>query len=119
MKYLVVVILCFIATGSSFGQDADTIKQVTITLDCRIKPLGPDRQPLYIFQYGEEKVLVQKDMITALGGDITPEKINVIKSEEERVLYGEAAKNGVILIVLSEELVKRKEWNKIKKSHQH
>ncbi|EJF11308.1 hypothetical protein [Pontibacter sp. BAB1700] len=115
-QLLAILILFFIVASSSYGQSVDSTKSVVIRIDCSPKLLNPSRQPLYVITYGQEKVVIDKEIKSQLEriGTEKFSSVEIMKQEEAKAVYGDAASKGAILISLDENLVKRKEWNKLK-----
>lgn len=98
--FLFLLVLAF-ASLSSFGQDTDG-KTVVIKTRCMstAEKIG---DPLFVIFVGELKGEFE---INEIRGGINPEQIKemkVLRTPEAIAEYGEAGKNGVILIWLKDE----------------
>jgi TonB-dependent SusC/RagA subfamily outer membrane receptor len=97
MKKLLIVISLFVSAGA-FAQQSDSVKNKNSVND--------------IVSYRKSKALVVVDGVKIKGGIdvINPndiERVDVLKSPSATAIYGEAGKNGVILVTTRQGLAER------------
>ena len=109
-KFTRIFLLLILISSASFAQ-IDTVR-ITSSSNSRLDG-SKSSSPLFIISYkGKEYIL---DSIGVKGNVLDPnsiESMNVIKGREGLIPYGEAAKNGVVIVILKEE---RKSFIALKK----
>jgi hypothetical protein len=111
-KFTNILLLLILMTSASYAQ----IDTISVNPGSYLRLDGPISQspsPLFIVTYkGKEYIL---DSLGVKGNVLDPnsiESMNVIKAREGLIPYGEAAKNGVVIVILKEE---RKSFVALKK----
>ncbi len=104
MKLLQILIPLFFVSSMSYAQ-SETIKEDSVTrvrLDCSIKEFP---SPLWLVMY-EGKMFSIDSVVMKEKKILNPSSIksvNVLKNQQELEKYGNAGKNGVVILTLSEE----------------
>lgn len=114
-KILSIVAFAFIATSSN-GQGADSTQNITIKLICGSRQSDVANTPLWVVKYKSEEILINSAGVTLLQKFVTADNViaKVLKGKEGQKVYGDAAKNGVIVLTLNDKLIADEKWVRLK-----